>query len=68
MAPPPRRYTTRSSAHGSGFVPHCSPERFEMSMGEAVQDVLSWRIKADTVGGDAIVVESLNGLLLLHEI
>ncbi len=50
-----REYTTRSSAHGSGFVPN-NPEVFNKTLQEAEADVLWWRCYADTVGGDAIIV------------
>lgn len=55
-----RCYTTRSSAHGSGYVPLSNPERFEMTLAEAEADVIKWRSFADTVGGDAIVVRDPN--------
>ncbi len=55
-----RRFTTRSSAHGSDYVPLSSPERYEMTLEEAEADVRFWRCYADTVGGDAIVVERPN--------
>lgn len=55
-----RCYTTRSSAHGSDYVPLSTPERFEMTLAEAEADVLHWRAFADTVGGDAIVVRDPN--------
>lgn len=51
-----RRFTTRTSAHGSGYVP-LEPEMFTMTMEEAEADVAFWRVYADTVGGDAIIVE-----------
>lgn len=53
-----RRFTTRSSAHGSDYVPLSIPEAFNMTREEADADVEAWRSAADTVGGDAIVVES----------
>lgn len=52
-----RRFTTRSSAHGSDYVPLSQPEVFNMTKEEAEADVRFWRVYADTVGGDAIVVE-----------
>lgn len=55
-----RRFTTRSSAHGSDYVPLSNPERYEMTLEEAEADVRFWRAYADTVGGDAIVVERPN--------
>ena len=55
-----RIYTTRSSAHGSDFVPLSNPERYEMTLEEAEADVRFWRAHADTVGGDAIVVKQPN--------
>lgn len=55
-----RCFTTRSSAHGSGYVPN-EPEVFSMTLEEARKDVAFWRCYADTVGGDAIVVRQLNG-------
>lgn len=51
-----RCYTTRSSAHGSEYVPLSNPERFDMTLAEAEADVAHWKSFADTVGGDAIVV------------
>ncbi len=50
-----RCYATRSSAHGSGYVPNSTPETFDMTLEEAEADVRFWRIYADTVGGDAII-------------
>jgi len=55
-----RAYTTRSSAHGSGYVPNSNPENFDMTLAEAEADVHFWRIFADTVGGDAIIVKRPN--------
>ena len=55
-----REYTTRSSAHGSPFVPLCTPETFNMTLAEAEVDVEFWRCYADTVGGDAIIVRNPN--------
>ncbi len=63
----PRRFTTRTSAHGSGYVKECEPERFTQTRQEAEAEVKRWRIHADTVGGDAIIVENINGLILRHE-
>ncbi len=62
----PRRFTTRTSAHGSDFVA-LKPEIFNMTREEAVKDCDFWRSYADTVGGDAIIVENINGLILRHE-
>jgi hypothetical protein len=61
----PRRFTTRSSAHGSDYVKEHEPERFTQTREEAEQEVKRWRIFADTVGGDAIVVENINGFIIL---
>lgn len=55
-----RDYTTRSSAHGSAYVPLCEPETYNMTLAEAEADVLFWRSFADTVGGDAIIVKRPN--------
>ena len=55
-----RRFTTRSSAHGSDYVPLSNPERYDMTLDEAEADVRFWRAYADTVGGDAIIVECPN--------
>lgn len=55
-----RRFTTRSSAHGSDYVPLSNPERYDMTLEEAEADVRFWRAYADTVGGDAIIVECPN--------
>jgi len=52
-----RKYTTFTSAHGSNFVPDCVPPIFNLTLSEAYAEVLRWRIVADTVGGDAIIVE-----------
>ncbi len=52
-----RCYTTRSSAHGFPYVPNCIPEVFDMTLEEAEEDVERWRVFADTVGGDAIIVK-----------
>jgi hypothetical protein len=52
-----RRFTTRSSAHGSNYMPNRTPEVFNMTFEEAETDVDFWRIFADTVGGDAIIAE-----------
>ena len=60
-----RRFTTRSSAHGSDWVAF-NPEIFNMTREEAEADVKWWRSYADTVGGDAIVVEKINDHILLH--
>jgi hypothetical protein len=49
------KYTTRSSGHGSGFVPN-EPEKFNMTLEEAISDVDYWRGLACTIGGDAIIV------------
>ena len=56
-----RNFTTRTSAHGSGFVPNGEPEVFNMTLEEARKDVLFWRSYADTVGGDAIIVHKYLG-------
>ena len=64
---PIRRFTTRSSAHGSNYVKESEPERFTQTKQEAENECIRWRLVADTVGGDAIVVENINGLVLLHE-
>ena len=55
-----RDYTTRSSAHGSPYVPLSNPETYNMTLEEAEADVRWWRAYADTVGGDAIVVQRPN--------
>jgi len=55
-----RDYTTRSSAHGSDYVPLSTPERFSMTQKEAEADVRFFRAYADTVGGDAIIVKRTN--------
>ena len=60
----PRRFTTRTSAHGSDFVA-LKPEIFNMTREEAVKDCDFWRSYA--VGGDAIIVENINGLILKYE-
>lgn len=57
-----RNYTTRSSAHGSDYVPNSIPETFNMTYEEAKNDVHFWRIYADTVGGDAIIIKNPNGI------
>jgi hypothetical protein len=58
-----KNYTTRSSAHGSPFVPLATPEVFEMTLEEAREDVRNWRSFADTVGGDAIIVHKELGIV-----
>lgn len=58
-----RRFTTRSSAHGLDYVPLSNPERYDMTLEEAEADVRFWIAYADTVGGDAIVVERPNDKL-----
>ena len=63
---PQRRFTTRTSAHGSDFVA-LKPEVFNMTKEEAEKDCNFWRCFADTVGGDAIVVENINGLVLKYD-
>ena len=50
------KFAVRSSAHGSGFVSNNNPEKFVMSLEEALKDVDYWRRHADTVGGDAIII------------
>lgn len=52
-----RKYTTRTSAHGSDYVPNSNPEKFDMTLEEAQADVAFWKSYADTVGGDAIIIE-----------
>lgn len=55
-----RDYTTRSSAHGSDYVPLSTPETFNMTLEEAEADVRFWKSYSDTVGGDAIIVKRPN--------
>jgi hypothetical protein len=50
-----RVYAVRASGHGLGYQPQ-NPRRFDMTLAEAEAEVRRWRILADTIGGDAIVV------------
>lgn len=52
-----RIYTTRSSGHGSDYVPF-NPEVFNMTLEEARADVVYWELHADTIGGRGIVVRN----------
>ena len=54
-----KKYTVRSSAHGSDYLP-LKPKEFNMTYEEAEKDVAFWRSYADTVGGDAIIEENPN--------
>jgi hypothetical protein len=56
-----RRFITFSSAHGFPFVPDTDPPVFNQTLEEAEAEVIRWRIHADSVGGDAIVVEATKG-------
>ena len=49
-----KSYTVMFSAHGSKYTP--TPEVFNMTLKEAREDVRLWISRADTIGGDAIIV------------
>ena len=57
-----KSYTTRASAHGFDYQP-LIPTTFDMTLEEAKKDVELWRIFADTVGGDAIIVHKTHGII-----
>ncbi len=51
-----RKYAIRFSAHNSNYLP-LKPKIFNLTLNEAKKQVEEWQVRADTVGGDAIIVE-----------
>lgn len=50
-----RKYAVQFSAHGSGWVPENPEFVYTLEQAEAIR--AEWRMRADTVGGDALITQ-----------
>jgi hypothetical protein len=50
------KYAVRYSAHGMAYLP-LKPQKFDLSLEEAIEECERWKCYADTVGGDAFLVD-----------